>query len=218
MATYGMVLNLNRCSGCLTCEVACKMVNGTRTGVDYTTVERVEWGQFPDAHRRYKINICMHCENASCIAACPTKASYATDEGVVLVDYDKCIGCGACVTACPYGARTLVTDQPFAFGDDPLPCEEQQADLGNIVEKCTFCYGRVQTGEAPMCTVHCPGQCRVFGDVDDPESDVSKYIESHNAVHVEGTHIWYVAPEGYPEDELPKTPVDQYLANQAKNA
>ena len=129
-----MVLNLNRCSGCLTCEVACKMVNGTRTGVDYTTVERVEWGQFPDAHRRYKINICMHCENASCIAACPTKASYATDEGVVLVDYDKCIGCGACVTACPYGARTLVTDQPFAFGDDPLPCEEQQADLGNIVE------------------------------------------------------------------------------------
>ena len=183
-----MVLNLNRCSGCLTCEVACKMVNGTRTGVDYTTVERVEWGQFPDAHRRYKINICMHCENASCIAACP------------------------------YGARTLVTDQPFAFGDDPLPCEEQQADLGNIVEKCTFCYGRVQNGEAPMCTVHCPGQCRVFGDVDDPESDVSKYIESHNAVHVEGTHIWYVAPEGYPEDELPKTPVDQYLANQAKNA
>ena len=218
MATYGMVLNLNRCSGCLTCEVACKMVNGTRTGVDYTTVERVEWGQFPDAHRRYKINICMHCENASCIAACPTKASYATDEGVVLVDYDKCIGCGACVTACPYGARTLVTDQPFAFGDDPLPCEEQQADLGNIVEKCTFCYGRVQNGEAPMCTVHCPGQCRVFGDVDDPESDVSKYIESHNAVHVEGTHIWYVAPEGYPENELPKTPVNQYLANQAKNA
>ena len=111
-----------------------------------------------------------------------------------------------------------MTDQPFAFGDDPLPCEEQQADLGNIVEKCTFCYGRVQNGEAPMCTVHCPGQCRVFGDVDDPESDVSKYIESHNAVHVEGTHIWYVAPEGYPEDELPKTPVDQYLANQAKNA
>ena len=155
-----MVLNLNRCSGCLTCEVACKMVNGTRTGVDYTTVERVEWGQFPDAHRRYKINICMHCENASCIAAY----------------------------------------------------------LGNIVEKCTFCYGRVQNGEDPMCTVHCPGQCRVFGDVDDPESDVSKYIESHNAVHVEGTHIWYVAPEGYPEDELPKTPVDQYLANQAKNA
>ena len=143
MATYGMVLNLNRCSGCLTCEVACKMVNGTRTGVDYTSVERVEWGQFPDAHRRYKINICMHCENASCIAACPTKASYATDEGVVLIDYHKCIGCGACVTSCPFGARTLVTDQPFAFGDDPLPCEEQQADLGNIVEKCTFCYGRV---------------------------------------------------------------------------
>ena len=212
MAKYAMVLNLDRCIGCYTCVVACKMCYGTRPGVDYNGVKRVEWGNFPEAHQRYSLSMCMHCEDAACVKACPISATYTTEEGVVLVDYDKCIGCGACVAACPYGARHLVSEDETSYPDKVLPCEEQEEGNLNLVEKCTFCYGRVRSGEAPMCTVHCPGQCRIFGDVEDPESEISKYIAEKGAVHVEGTHIWYVAPEGMPAEYLPKSPVDQLLS------
>ena len=215
MAKYGMVLNMARCSGCYTCVAACTMANGTRPGCDYNAIERVEWGEYPDAHRRYKMTMCMHCENAVCVSACPIGATYTTDEGAVLVDYDTGIGCGACVSACPYGARTLVTDDVYSYDGVVLPYEEATtATRGlNLAEKCTFCIGRVNNGQQPMCTVHCPGQCRVFGDVDDPESEVSQYIAKYNAQPVEGTHIWVVYPEGMPEDAKLKTPVEQAKSN-----
>ncbi|MBP3655518.1 MAG: 4Fe-4S dicluster domain-containing protein [Clostridia bacterium] len=211
MAKYGMVLNMDRCSGCYTCVVACKMANGTRPGVDYNGIERVEWGEYPDAHVRYKMTMCMHCEDAACVKACPIGATYTTEEGVVVVDYDKCIGCGACVTACPYGARHLVTDDVHHYDGVVLPYEEVTTETRglNLVEKCNFCIGRVNNGEKPMCTVHCPAQCRVFGDVEDPESEISKYIAQYNAQQVEGTRIWVVYPEGMPEEEKLKTPVEQ---------
>ncbi len=212
MATYGMVLNMDRCIGCYTCVVACKMFYGTRPGVDYNGVKYVEWGEFPDAKQRYQLPICMHCIDAPCVKACPVDATYASEEGVVLMDYDKCIGCGACVTACPYDARTLVQDDVTSFEGVVLPNEEESSDRLNVAEKCTFCYGTVKNGGEPMCTVHCPGQCRIFGDVDDPESEISKYIKEKNAVRVEGTHIWYVAPADMPDEFLPKDPVTTYLA------
>ena len=205
-----MVLNMDRCIGCYTCVVACKMANGTRPGVDYNSVKVVEWGNYPDAHQRYQLNMCMHCEDAACVKACPIEATYTTEEGVVVVDYDKCIGCGACVAACPYGARTLVTEDEYNYEGIVQPYEEQTKERGvNLVEKCNFCIGRVKNGEAPMCTVQGPGQCRIFGDVEDPESEISKYIAARGAKQVEGTRIWVVYPEDMPEEFKLKTPVEQ---------
>ena len=200
---FGMVLDVDRCIGCYACTVSCKMAYGTRPGVNYNAVDRVEWGEFPDAHQVFKQTMCMHCKDAACVEACPTGATYTTEEGVVVMDYDKCIGCGACVLACPYDERHLVKDEETHYEGTVLPFEEEAADRLNIVEKCTFCYGRVQAGEQPMCTVHCPGQCRIFGDVNDPESEISKYIKERNATHVEGTSIYYVIPEGMDRGLLP---------------
>lgn len=200
---YGMVLDVGKCIGCHACTVACKMAYGTRPGVNYNKVERVEWGEYPDAHQVFKQTMCMHCKDAACVEACPAGATYATEEGVVVVDYDKCIGCGACVLACPYEQRYLVKDDETHYEETVLPFEEEAASRLNIVEKCTFCYGRVQAGEQPMCTIHCPGQCRIFGDVNDPESEISKYIKEKNATHVDGTSIYYVIPEGMDRGLLP---------------
>jgi Fe-S-cluster-containing dehydrogenase component len=203
-----MVLNLDRCIGCHTCVVACKMLYGTRPGVNYNGVVPVEWGEYPNGRQRYQLPMCMHCENAPCVAVCPVQATYTSAEGAVLMDYDKCIGCGACVTACPYDARTLVTDDLTYYPGVVMPQEEESSDRLNVVEKCTFCYGRVQDGGQPMCTIHCPGYSRIFGDVDDPESEISKYIAEKNAIHVEGTSIWYVAPADMPAEFLPKSLLD----------
>ena len=213
-----MVLNLDRCIGCYTCVVACKMCYGTKPGVNYNGVVPVEWGDYPNARQRYQLPMCMHCENAPCVAACPLKAIYTSEEGAVLIDYDKCDGCGECVTACPYDACTLVQDEATYYPGVVMPHEEEASNRLNLVEKCTFCYGRAQNGEQPMCTVHCPGYSRIFGDVDDPESEISKYIAEKKAVHVEGTSIWYVAPADMPAEFLPKSPTEAAKAKaQAKS-
>lgn len=218
MAKYGMVLNVDRCIGCYTCVVACKMCYGTRPGVDYNGVAKVEWGEYPDAHQRFRLTMCMHCENAPCVAACPTKATTQTAEGAVIMDYDTCIGCGACIDACPYNQRHLVADDETNFEGTVLPCEEEAAARLNVVEKCIFCYTRAQSGGKPMCSIHCPSQCRVFGDVDDPESDISKYITATNAQKVEGTSIYYVIPAGMDRSLLPPSLPEALQIQQAAKA
>lgn len=205
---YGMLLNLDRCIGCYACVVACKMCHGTRPGVNYNAVNTVEYGEGASAQRRYILTMCMHCDDAPCAAVCPTGATYKTAEGPVVIDYDKCIGCGACVDACPYGQRYLVVDDETSYEGSVAPYEEESSERLKVAEKCTFCYDRVKEGMAPMCTVHCPGQSRIFGDVDDPESDISKAIAEKNAVHIEGTSIWYVVPEGMDLSLLPKNLLD----------
>jgi molybdopterin-containing oxidoreductase family iron-sulfur binding subunit len=204
LAKYGMVLNIDRCVGCYTCVVACKMAYGTRPGVNYNGVKRVEWGEYPDAKQRYALTMCMHCDDAPCVKVCPVKATTKTAEGAVVVDYETCIGCGECVKNCPYGQRYLVEDNaPTSFEGAVLPYEEESVQRSMVVEKCMFCTGRLANGQQPMCTVHCPAQCRIFGDVDDPESDISKYIANNNAAKLEGTSIYYVTPAGMSADLLP---------------
>ncbi|HZK57333.1 MAG TPA: 4Fe-4S dicluster domain-containing protein [Clostridia bacterium] len=214
---YGMVLDLDRCIGCYTCVVACKMQHGTRPGVDYNQVKRIEWGEYPDAKQRFGLTMCMHCEDAPCAKACPVGAIYTTEEGVVLTDYDTCVGCGACAQACPYGQRYIVSDDVTSFEGVVLPFEEEAAKRLDVAESCTFCYGRAKAGEKPICTVHCPAQCRIFGDVNDPKSEISKYIKDHNAVQVKGTSIYYVMPKGMKRSLLPPDHIVTASAATGKN-
>ena len=149
------------------CSVACKMENDVDLGVFRTRVYRMgPVGQWPDNLEMFFFpNGCMHCEEPSCIDVCPTKATYKTDEGVVLVDANRCFGCQYCIWACPYEARTL---NPHT----------------KVVEKCTLCKNRIDQGELPTCVEACVGKARFFGDLDDPASEVAQLIASGETVQI----------------------------------
>ena len=114
-------------------------------------------GTYPDLEMYYLPVSCQHCDDPECVHVCPTGASYKREDGVVLVDHSKCIGCQYCVMACPYGVRAY----------------DEGRDKG-VIEKCTMCAHLIDKGEQPACVRHCPGQARLFGDLDDPESAPSK--------------------------------------------
>ena len=129
---------------------------------------------------------CQHCENPACVKVCPVGATYKDPEtGVVRQDYDKCIGCRMCMSACPYtGVRSFNWDEPsypvdFATGDADVPAHQK-----HVVEKCTFCYQRITKGEVPACMDLCPARARHWGDFDDPDSEVSKLVASREYIQL----------------------------------
>lgn len=154
---YGMLIDLSLCVGCNACVVACKQENSVPVTKFNTWVESwdVETGE--QARRANMPKQCNHCADAPCIKVCPTGASYRTSDGVVMVDESKCIGCKYCMAACPYQARWV---------DD---------DTGEV-DKCTFCYHRASEGLLPACVGTCITRARYFGDLNDPESDISQKI------------------------------------------
>ncbi|WP_165062203.1 MULTISPECIES: 4Fe-4S dicluster domain-containing protein [unclassified Adlercreutzia] len=184
---YGMVIDLKRCIGCHTCEVACKAANNVPQGVwwNRTLTQGSEvldspGGTYPNNYIQPITITCQHCENPACVKVCPVGATYRDEEtGVVRQDYDKCIGCRMCISACPYtGVRSFNWEEPkyaldFATGDIDIPKHQK-----HVVEKCTFCYQRLARGEKPACMVLCPGNARFYGDLDDPNSEVSKLIST----------------------------------------
>ncbi|WP_258358516.1 4Fe-4S dicluster domain-containing protein [Moorella sulfitireducens (nom. illeg.)] len=205
MARLAMVLDLKKCAGCYACVVSCKMENGTRPGVNWNQVRTVEWGEYPGARQTFIPTQCMHCDNPPCVKVCPTGASSKRDDGIVTVDYDKCIGCRYCLSACPYGARIINERDITNFDGKITPYEEEgyRVHRLNVVEKCTFCIQRVTKGKLPACVVNCPGKARIFGDLEAPDSAIKKYIEEHQALNVKGTGIYYVPPEGLDLAQLP---------------
>lgn len=186
MAKWGMVFDLRRCIGCNACAVACKQENSLPGGVFFTKTLSEEIGEFPRATRVYIPTLCNHCEDAPCERVCPTGATYTREDGIVLVDKEKCIGCGSCIVACPYDQRTRLEPEMLEsglFGNGELtPFEKsgyERWTAGTAV-KCTFCHERVDAGLDPACVVTCPTEARIFGDLDDPNSKVRRLIHERH--------------------------------------
>lgn len=159
MARFGMVIDTRRCVGCTDCVVACKTENQVPEGLCRDWITTQVTGKFPDTHLEIRSERCNHCDQPPCVTCCPTGASHMQEYGhVVLVTPEKCIGCKACLAACPYDARYI---HPKGHAD-----------------KCTFCMHRVERGLQPACVAVCPTRCMHFGDLDDPGSEVSRLLAS----------------------------------------
>ena len=159
-----MVIDLTRCSGCTACSIACKAEFNVRLGVFRSWVNSAESGTYPRVKRFFLPRLCNQCKSSTCSLVCPTGATYEREDGIVMVDKDKCIGCRYCMNACPYGARY------FNWQRDG---SKDVARTFGVVDKCDFCAHRVDQGQVPSCVQTCPGSARIFGDLNDPESEVA---------------------------------------------
>jgi dimethyl sulfoxide reductase iron-sulfur subunit len=180
MTRWGMVIDLERCVGCNACTLACKIENGTPPDVYYTRVYTEEAGTYPDVQTTFVPALCNHCEDAPCVKVCPTGASYRREDGIVLIDQEKCIGCRFCMMACPYNERFYIRKGALEGGYFGERTDFEDAKWSffqeGTVHKCTFCAHRVDQGLEPACVVTCPTDARVFGDLEDEESLVSTLI------------------------------------------
>ncbi len=200
MARLGMVLDLKRCIGCNGCTIACKAENATPHGVFWARVLEWEEGKFPTAHRVYFPMMCNHCQDPPCLKACPTKATSQRPDGIVLVDYNKCIGCRACMMACPYQARFFRRDSSTYFPGTLTPYESAGYPKfpKGVVTKCTLCAHRLDQGLEPACVQTCMTKARIFGDLDDPESEPRRAMRNRHSFQFRaemGTNpsVYYIA-------------------------
>lgn len=191
---WGMVIDTRKCINCKACTVACKAENNTPPGVAYTVV--MEQPSPETDKLTFFSKPCFHCENPPCVPVCPTGATYKrTEDGIVMMDYDVCIGCRYCITACPYGSRYADFGDQYDKVDVPnkydlpsveynefRPVEGNKSTHG-IVRKCNFCiHMQNEKGEytdTPACVKSCVGHALNFGDFNDPESNVSQLLEKH---------------------------------------
>lgn len=197
-----MVIDLKKCIGCRGCSLACKSEHGTPPGMFWNDVVEQEYGTFPNISRTFLPRPCMHCEEPECLRVCPSGATFKRDDGLVLVDHDKCIGCRYCVVSCPYQARYYLGKIKGYFGDDYLtPYEEAgyRKYQSGVTYKCTFCVDRIDKGLEPACVANCMAKARHFGDLDDPSSEVRQLITKHHGFRLmveKGTSpsVYYLTP------------------------
>jgi len=183
MTTYAMAIDLARCNGCNACVVACKVEHNAPNGILLTQILEKEVGAYPDANRLFYPVLCNHCEDPPCVPVCPTTATYKRGDGIVLINWDACIGCGACIQACPYDQRFYVADERTSFdGDAGAYVNPHLAKAPRGVPiKCDFCYHRVDTGGKPACVEACPTEARIFGPLDEGEQPLNALISRRNA-------------------------------------
>lgn len=198
MKRFGMVIDLRLCICCNACTVACKAEHGTGPGVFWCKVLEKETGQYPKIKRLFIPMLCNHCENPPCEKVCPTGATYKNPDGLVLIDYQRCMGCRACMAACPYDARTFVEEERFYFADTPIPYGVGELrGLSGVVQKCNFCTDRLEVKDVPACVEVCPTSCRVFGDLNDPLSQINRTLKEENCTQLlpeQGTEpsVYYI--------------------------
>ena len=185
---YGMVIDLQRCIGCNACTIACKQEHSTPPTVFWSKTVISETGTYPNARQVYMPLLCMHCKDSPCVNACPTGATQKLDNGIVIVDQSMCIGCRACMIACPFNARNFIFEQNSYYEDKGGPTAYEQATASEhivgTVEKCNFCVDRVTAGQEPACVLTCPADARFFGDLEDPNSQVAKLVATKGAVQL----------------------------------
>src|SRR5262245_6134870 len=160
MPKFGFLIDNRKCIGCHACTVACKSEHQVPVGVDRTWVKYIEKGTFPNNRRLFTVMRCNHCEWAPCVTICPVTALHTRGDGVVDFNSDRCIGCKACLQACPYDA--LYTDP------DTHP-----------TAKCNSCTRRPELGLQPSCVVGCPAQAIIAGDLDDPTTEIARLFDRH---------------------------------------
>ncbi|MGD9817690.1 MAG: 4Fe-4S dicluster domain-containing protein [Desulfomonilaceae bacterium] len=202
-----MVIDTRRCVGCQACTIACIAENKLPPGVVYRPVIQKELGEYPNVALHFLPRPCMQCEKPSCVPVCPVKATWKRPDGVVVVDYDKCIGCRYCLNACPYSARTSDFGRDYTISEatgskdikgapiygapapwEGLPSNEygkswdrknHGSPVGNA-RKCHFCLHRLEKGLLPACVTTCIGRATFFGDSRDPDSLVKELITKNN--------------------------------------
>lgn len=199
MPRWGMLIDVKRCIGCWGCTIACKEEHFLAPGVFFNRLLIGEKGKFPSSRKLIYPVLCNHCEEAACVEACPTGATYVREDGIVAVDPDKCVGCRACLVSCPYQQRTYydksVRDREYFPGQGKTEMELIGEKLypfkeGTVI-KCNFCAERLEEGmkkgltpgvdeeATPACVNICPVGARVFGDLSDSNSRINRMIMEH---------------------------------------
>jgi molybdopterin-containing oxidoreductase family iron-sulfur binding subunit len=212
---FGYALNVSKCKGVRRCVEACAAENNLSRDpqIQYIRVLEMDHGDMnlnranhyyeaetvPRAGKFYLPVQCMQCDNPPCVKACPVQATWKEADGIVVVDYNWCIGCRYCMTACPYWARH------FNWNEPTLPKEQINTDthylsnrprMKGVMEKCTFCLQRTRKGRLPACLEACPTGARIFGNLLDPESDIRYVLENKTVFRLKedlGTEpkFWY---------------------------
>ncbi|MDR7518738.1 MAG: 4Fe-4S dicluster domain-containing protein [Armatimonadota bacterium] len=193
-----MVIDLRKCVGCSACTIGCIAENRLPPGVVYRPVVDEEIGTYPHVTRRFVPRPCMQCENPPVLPVCPVKATYKRPDGIVEINYDTCIGCRYCITACPYSARYFDAGDFHTAGTPAIQAYERAPNheygrhwvrrrnaspIGNV-RKCHFCIHRLDAGMLPACVTTCIGQATFFGDGNDPESLATELAVRPNVVRL----------------------------------